>query len=79
MAWEYLGYFASALLVTSLAMSDVYKLRWFNLAGCIAFSCYGLAIDAWPVALTNALLALVNLYHLYKLKFNQGVTEALRS
>ncbi|WP_105188283.1 YgjV family protein [Pseudoalteromonas sp. T1lg48] len=79
MAWEYLGYFASALLVASLAMSDVYKLRWFNLAGCIAFSCYGLAIDAWPVALTNAVLALVNLYHLYKLRRLQGAAEPLRS
>ncbi|KJY96610.1 MULTISPECIES: YgjV family protein [Pseudoalteromonas] len=67
MTWEYLGYVASALLVTSLAMSDVVKLRWFNLAGCIAFTAYGVAIAAWPVALTNALLSVVNIYHLHKL------------
>lgn len=79
MSWEYLGYFASALLVTSLAMSDVYKLRWFNLAGCIAFTFYGVAIEAWPVALTNALLALVNLYHLHKLKLAQGDSASPRS
>ncbi|MEO2268335.1 uroporphyrinogen decarboxylase [Pseudoalteromonas pernae] len=79
MSWEYLGYFASALLVTSLAMSDVHKLRWFNLAGCIAFTFYGLAIEAWPVALTNALLALVNLYHLHKLKLTHCKAGASRS
>ncbi|MBQ4834028.1 YgjV family protein [Pseudoalteromonas sp. MMG010] len=67
MSWEYLGYFASALLVISLTMSDVSKLRWFNLFGCIAFALYGVAIEATPVAFTNALLALVNSYHIIKL------------
>ncbi|MCQ8879006.1 uroporphyrinogen decarboxylase [Pseudoalteromonas shioyasakiensis] len=67
MSWEYLGYIASALLVASLTMSDVVKLRWLNLAGCIAFTLYGIAISAWPVAITNGVLTFVNLYHLVKL------------
>lgn len=67
MSWEYLGYFASALLIASLTMSDVSKLRWFNLAGCIAFTAYGIVIAAWPVAITNGLLTFVNIYHLIKL------------
>ncbi len=67
MSWEYLGYIASALLVASLMMSDVTKLRWLNLVGCIAFTLYGVAITAWPVAITNGLLAFVNIYHLIKL------------
>ncbi|MCF7517210.1 YgjV family protein [Pseudoalteromonas sp. L21] len=75
MSWEYLGYLASALLVASLTMSDVIKLRWFNLAGCIAFTCYGIAIDAIPVAFTNGLLTFVNIYHIIKLK-RQSSTDA---
>ncbi|TMN32728.1 YgjV family protein [Pseudoalteromonas sp. S2755] len=71
MSWEYLGYLASAFLVVSLMMSDVAKLRWFNLMGCICFTAYGALIQAWPVALTNGLLALVNTYHLVKLQKNQ--------
>lgn len=71
MSWEYLGYIASALLVASLTMSDVIKLRWFNLAGCIAFTLYGIAISAWPVAITNGLLTFVNVYHLIKLNREQ--------
>lgn len=67
MSWEYLGYLASAFLVISLTMSDVVKLRWFNLVGCIFFTVYGMAIDALPVALTNGLLAVLNIYHLFKL------------
>ncbi|WP_249314868.1 uroporphyrinogen decarboxylase [Pseudoalteromonas sp. S1727] len=71
MSWEYLGYLASALLIVSLTMSDVSKLRWFNLAGCIAFTAYGAAIAAWPVAITNGLLTFVNIYHLLKLNRQQ--------
>ncbi|MDN3378387.1 MULTISPECIES: YgjV family protein [unclassified Pseudoalteromonas] len=67
MSWEYLGYIASALLVASLTMSDVVKLRWFNLAGCVAFTFYGIVISAWPVAITNGVLTFVNIYHLVKL------------
>ncbi len=71
LSWEYLGYLASALLVASLTMSDVVKLRWLNLAECIAFTFYGLAIGAVPVAFTNGLLAFVNIYHIVKLKRQQ--------
>lgn len=71
MSWEYLGYIASALLVVSLTMTDVIKLRWYNLFGCIAFTIYGLAIGAVPVAFTNGLLAFVNAYHIIKLYRNK--------
>ncbi|ASM53009.1 hypothetical protein PNIG_a0731 [Pseudoalteromonas nigrifaciens] len=71
MSWEYLGYIASALLVASLTMTDVVKLRWYNLFGCIAFTIYGLAIGAVPVAFTNGLLAFVNAYHIFKLYRNK--------
>ncbi len=64
MSWDYLGYFASIMLVLSLMMSDLKRLRWLNLFGCTAFSSYGLVIGALPVFYTNALLALINIYHL---------------
>ena len=67
MSWEYLGYLASAFLIISLMMSNVVKLRWFNLVGCVCFTLYGLVIGAWPVALANGILAFVNIYHLIKL------------
>ncbi|MFC0118047.1 YgjV family protein [Pseudoalteromonas xiamenensis] len=74
MSWEYLGYFASAFLVVSLTMTDVVKLRWFNLVGCICFTIYGLAIEALPVAITNGLLSILNIYHLYKLHIEREPT-----
>lgn len=76
MQWEYLGYFASVLLVASLMMENVVRLRWLNLAGCVAFTLYGLAIEAWPVAFTNGLLSVVNIYHLMKLQRKQKTSAA---
>tara|TARA_B110000211_G_scaffold225172_1_gene277041 strand:- start:283 stop:519 length:237 start_codon:yes stop_codon:yes gene_type:complete len=76
LSWEYLGYIASALLVASLTMTDVVKLRWYNMFGCIVFTAYGVAIDAVPVIFTNGLLALVNMYHIIKLYRQPKVVQA---
>ncbi|MBE0358814.1 MULTISPECIES: uroporphyrinogen decarboxylase [Pseudoalteromonas] len=75
MSWEYLGYIASALLVASLTMTDVVKLRWYNMFGCMVFTAYGVAIDAAPVIFTNGLLSLVNIYHIIKI-YRQPKVEA---
>ncbi|MEL0640006.1 uroporphyrinogen decarboxylase [Pseudoalteromonas aliena] len=78
MSWEYLGYIASALLVASLTMTDVVKLRWYNMFGCMVFTAYGVAIGAVPVIFTNGLLSLVNLYHIIKI-YRQPKVEAPKS
>jgi hypothetical protein len=78
LSWEYLGYIASALLVASLTMTDVVKLRWYNMFGCIVFTAYGVAIGAVPVIFTNGLLSLVNLYHIIKI-YRQPKVEGLKA
>ena len=64
---EWLGYGASALVLISLSMSSIAKLRWFNLAGSACFAIYGYLIVAWPVAVVNVAIALVNIYYLLQL------------
>lgn len=61
---EWLGYAASALVLISLSMSSIARLRWFNLAGALCFSVYGVIIEAWPVAVVNIAIAFVNVYYL---------------
>lgn len=69
MPWvEWVGYVASALIVVSLIMTSVVKLRVLNTAGCVLFVVYGFIIGAYPVASSNLMIVLINLYHLYKLK-----------
>ncbi len=68
---EWVGYSASALIVISLIMTSVVKLRVLNTAGCVLFVVYGFIIGAYPVAISNLMIVLINLYHLYKLKASE--------
>ncbi|ABV85965.1 YgjV family protein [Shewanella pealeana] len=65
--WEWVGYLASVVVAISLMMSNIKKLRWWNLVGAALFVAYGLAIDAIPVALVNFFIVLIDAYYLVKL------------
>lgn len=65
--WEWVGYLASVVVAISLMMSNIKKLRWWNLVGAALFVAYGLAIGALPVALVNFFIVLIDLYYLIKL------------
>lgn len=65
--WEWVGYLASAVVAISLMMSNIKKLRWWNLIGAALFVAYGVAIDAYPVALVNFFIVLIDIYYLVKL------------
>lgn len=64
---EWLGYIASLLILTSLLMSSIIKLRWINLVGCILFATYGFLIGSLPVGLSNTAMAFINIYYLIKI------------
>ena len=63
---ELVGYVASALIVVSLAMTSVVRLRMISLAGSITFVVYGLLIGSAPIIITNALIAGINVWYLRK-------------
>ena len=64
---EWIGYLASILVLVSLTMTSIIKLRWYNLAGAILFSAYGFLIGALPVGIMNFLIVCANLYNLRKM------------
>jgi|YNPMSStandDraft_1061717.scaffolds.fasta_scaffold68722_2 hypothetical protein len=64
---EIIGYIASILVMISLMMSSIVKLRWINFVGSALFAAYGLMIKAYPVFLVNGTIALINIYYLFKL------------
>ena len=70
---EVLGYFASALVVTSLTMSSVVRLRIFSLCGSLTFLTYALLIGSTPIVITNIVLALINIWFLRKEFLRGGV------
>lgn len=65
---ELIGYAASILIAISLTMTDMYKLRIINSIGCLMFVIYGLNVGAYPVALANTIIIIINIYNLYKLR-----------
>lgn len=67
MSWvDVIGYVASGLIVVSLAMRSVVRLRTVSLLGAIVFTIYGSLIGAWPVIISNALIAVINVWYLRK-------------
>jgi hypothetical protein len=66
---------ASALVVLSLLMSSVLRLRVIGFVGATVFATYGLLIGAIPVLLTNATIVLVHAYHLRRLLRDRAADE----
>jgi GNAT superfamily N-acetyltransferase len=64
---QFLGYLASFIVLVSLLMSSIIKLRWINLVGSAIFSVYGFLIGAIPVAVMNLGISLINVYYLIKI------------
>ena len=64
LTYEIIGYVASVLVAVSLMMRSVLKLRVINLLGAAVFTLYGLLIGAYPVAVVNFVIALIDLYYL---------------
>ncbi|MBW6458709.1 MAG: hypothetical protein K0B52_06060 [FCB group bacterium] len=64
---EIFGYAASAIVVLSLMMKNIRRLRWWNLLGAAGFSLYGALIGAWPVFAMNACIAIADIYYLIQM------------
>ena len=64
---ELVGYIGSFLVVVSMLMTSVIKLRFINLTGSFIFTIYALIIKSYPTALMNFSLVIINIYNLYRL------------
>lgn len=64
---NYIGYSASIFVVLSFILKDIKKIRIVNAVGCILFVIYGIYSDyLWPIIIPNAILCLIQAYHLLK-------------
>lgn len=64
---EWIGYIASFVILISLIMNSIIKLRWINLVGSLIFSIYGALIGSYPVTIMNLGIVLINIYYLFKI------------
>ncbi|MFW5913560.1 MAG: hypothetical protein ACOCSM_00720 [Bacillota bacterium] len=75
--YEWIGYIASLLILVSLIMTSVKRLRLINLAGALLFTVYGYFISAYPVMIMNAGIVVVNLYYLKQIFTSEDFFKTL--
>lgn len=63
---ELVGYAGSFIVLISLLMRSVVKLRIINSIGAIVFTVYAILIKSYPTAVMNAALVVVNIWFLVK-------------
>ena len=76
---ELIGYFGSALVLVSMLMTSVVRLRIINLIGSVIFAAYALMIQSYPTAVMNVCLAGVNIYHLVRLLKEQKQYDLIQT
>lgn len=64
---EVFGYVGTVLVVVSMLMSSLVKLRVINTIGSVISGSYALIIGSYPMVLMNGSIILINLYNLHKL------------
>ncbi len=71
-AYEILGYVGTGLILVSMLMTSVVRLRVINLIGSGLFAVYAVLIQSYPTAILNACLVAINVYQLLKLRRKAG-------
>lgn len=74
--YEFIGYVATLIVAVSLMMRRIRQLRIYNLIGSALFSIYGVLIGAWPVAVLNGFIVLINIRELILLSRRDIVFKA---
>ena len=64
---ELIGYTGSLLVIVSMLMTSVVKLRIINTIGSVIFCGYAIAIHSYPTAAMQICLIIINIINLYKL------------
>ena len=64
---EIVGYIGSALVIVSMLMTSVVKLRVINMIGSVIFAAYALCIHSYPTAAMQGALIIINIVNLHKL------------
>lgn len=77
MILELVGYFASLLVLVSLLMTSVVKLRVINTVGSLIFAVYALFIRSYPTAVMNFCLVGINIFYLVRMARTERVFTLL--
>ena len=65
---ELFGYTGTFLIILSMTMTSIGKLRILNIAGSFISGTYSFISDAWPVVILNICLIVINIFKLIREK-----------
>lgn len=65
---EIFGYIGTALVLSSMLMTNINKLRILNMSGSAVSIIYAILVNTWPVVLLNSGMFLINLIQLIRVK-----------
>ena len=63
---EIFGYIGTTLVVVSMMMTSVTKLRIVNMSGSVISAIYAGICGTWPIVVMNVCLFLINGFHLIR-------------
>lgn len=64
---ELVGYIASLLVIISLVMTSVLRLRLISFIGAVAWCIYGVLLQQPPIYITNGIIIVINIYFLVQM------------
>lgn len=68
MIFEIMGYLGTAFVVVSFMCKSLLKLRVLNSIGALLVTIYAVVIKAYPVAILDGFILIINLYQIYTQK-----------
>ena len=71
---EVFGYIGTVLILLSMMMTSVVKLRIVNMIGSLISIIYAALNNTWPVVFLNTGLIIINAFQLIRMKKEQGGT-----
>ena len=74
---DWIGYVASLIVLVSLLMSSIKKLRWINLGGAMLFGIYGFLIGSLPTGFMNLGIVLIDVYFLARMYMSKEFFRVL--
>ena len=79
MVLELIGYLGSGLVIVSMLMTSVVRLRVINMIGSGIFTVYALLIHSYPTALMNLFLVGINVFYLVRMRNRERTYELLET
>ncbi len=68
---EIIGYIGTGLVIISMLMTSLMRLRIINMCGAFLSMLYAISAHAWPVVILNAALIVIQIIQIIRLRWGR--------